>query len=320
MKPNKKLFQNKKILLVGDAILDVYIHGSTHGQGLGTTVPRVQETSIEVSYGGNGLVARNILELGGNVFFVSVIGNDYEARYYNSLKHPRLKKYFVVDGTRPTVIKRRIFADGVRILHLNRADHSDVNVTVEKKIINQVKTLIKKADAVVVMDPQHGLLTKNIIKELIHRSKKYEIPIYIDTQISHRDSNHHLYKGCHTMFLNEAEAKAVYAKFNILKAEESLRVIQKKLNLKNIVVKLGGQGSVSLFGHKFIKIEPFKIKAVDPCGAGDAFLAAFSLGDEDQPEESLKIANIWAALSTTIHGTMPPNKKDLIKILDITHR
>jgi sugar/nucleoside kinase (ribokinase family) len=55
---------------------------------------------------------------------------------------------------------------------------------------------------------------------------------------------------------------------------------------------------------------------VDPCGAGDAFLAAFSLGDRSQPEESLKIANIWGALSTTIHGTIPPQKAELLKILN----
>lgn len=315
MKSNKPLFINKSILLIGDAILDVYIHGVTAGQGLGTNVPRVEEVTTVVSFGGNGLIAKNILELGGKVFFVSVIGDDQEAGHYASLKHPRLEKYFVTDKTRPTIVKKRIFADGVRLLHLNRADHRNIDSNIEKKIIAHLKTLIKKVNVIVVMDPQHGLLTKNIIKELIQLSKKYGIPIHIDAQISHRGSNHHLYKGGHTMLLNENEAKAVYSKFNLLKAEESLRAIKRKLNIENIVVKLGERGSVALIKDVYIKTPAIKVKAVDSCGAGDAFLAAFSLADISNPEQALHLANAWAALSTTIRGTVPPRKKDLIRSL-----
>lgn len=315
MKINSQLLLDKSILLVGDAILDVYIHGVSAGLGLGTNVPRVQETNTVISYGGNGLVARNLLELGGKVFFVSVIGDDQEARYYDDLKHPHLEKYFVVDKTRPTIVKRRIFADGVRLLHLNRADHRDVDSQVERKVINCIRSLVKKVDVVVVMDPQHGLLTKNIVSELIGLGKKYSLPVHIDFQISHRNSNHILYKGGHTIFLNENEVKAVDPRFNILKAEESLKVIQKKLNIENIVVKLGPRGSVAIVNRIFIKTPGVKVKSVDPVGAGDAFLAAFSLADFSDPKKALYIANAWAALSTTIHGTIPPSKSDLVKIL-----
>ena len=118
------------------------------------------------------------------------------------------------------------------------------------------------------------------------------------------------------MFLNQTEAKAVYPKFNINRAEQSLEAIRKKLHVKNVVVKLGERGSVAIFNDQFITNQPHKVKAVDVCGAGDAFLAAFSLGDRNQPEESLKAANIWGALSAQIHGTIPPRKKDLAEILD----
>lgn len=91
----------------------------------------------------------------------------------------------------------------------------------------------------------------------------------------------------------------------------------KKMKLKNVVVKLGSRGSIAIFNGQYIVTRPHKVKAVDVCGAGDAFLGAFSLGDRNNPEESLKIANIWAALSTKIHGTMPPRKKDLIRSLGL---
>ena len=80
-------------------------------------------------------------------------------------------------------------------------------------------------------------------------------------------------------------------------------------------MKISEHGSIALFGKEYIKSPPYKVKTVDVCGAGDAFLAAFSLGDREYPKESLDIANIWGALSTTIHGTLPPKRKDLIKAI-----
>ncbi|MBX4200304.1 hypothetical protein KW790_02490 [Candidatus Parcubacteria bacterium] len=310
-----KSFKDKRILLVGDAILDVYIYGVAAGQGLGTSVPRIEEKKVETSFGGNGLIAKNLLELGGKVFFITVVGDDEDARYYDNLTHSRLKKYFIVDKTRPTIVKRRIFTGDVRTLHLNKVDHRDIDPSIERKVIKNIDSLINKVDAIVAMDPQHGLLTKKVINHLKKISKEKNIPLYIDTQISHRPSNHHFYKGAHTMFLNEGEAKAVYPKFNSLKAGGSLEAIKKKLDLKNVIVKLGDHGSIALINNKFIKTPAIHVEAVDPCGAGDAFMSAFSLGDLDFPEETLYIANAWAALSATIPGTTPPKMINLKKLL-----
>jgi len=310
-----KSFKDKKILLIGDAILDIYTYGNTIGLSLDAPVPEIEEGKSSIFFGGNGLVASHILELGGILTFITVLGNDEDAKHYDSWTHPKLKKTILTDPTRKTTVKRRWFNSGKKLLQANQVDNHYLNKNLEQKVLNHVKKEIKHADIVVVMDPQHGMLTKNLIKNLVSLSNKHKKPLYVDVQVFHRPSNHHLYKGADTMFLNQKEAKSVYPKFNEKNARESLEAIQKKLNLKNVVIKLGEKGAVALFGKELIQIGPFKVNAVDVCGAGDAFLAAFSLGYGNQPEESLKIANIWAALSTTIHGTMPPRKKDLIRSL-----
>ena len=58
------------------------------------------------------------------------------------------------------------------------------------------------------------------------------------------------------------------------------------------------------------------MNVVDTCGAGDAFLAALCLGGLARPELSLHIANRWAGLSTTVHGTVPPRLADLFETLE----
>lgn len=314
-----KTFNNKKILLIGDTILDVYIYVTIVGQALDAPVPEVQEVRSHISFGGNALIASHILELGGTLRFISVVGADHDAQQYDTLKHPRLTKFFLTDATRRTTVKRRWYAEGRKLLQVNNVDNHDIDARLEKKVLNLAKAHIREADLVVIMDPQHGFLTKTLIRDLVALAKKHRKPLYVDCQISHRKSNHRLYRGADCMFLNEKEALAVHPAFDFVAPEASLKLIRKKLQLKNIVVKFGAHGSVALFGNRFIRTSAPKVRTVDPCGAGDAFLAAVSLGDREQPEDMLRISNIWAALSTTIHGTIPPTKKDLITTLKNLH-
>lgn len=315
-----KSFKDKKVLLVGDAILDVYIYGNIIGLSPDAPAPEMEEKKSSVFFGGNGLAASHILELGGDLTFITVLGADEDAKYYDSWVHPKLNKIFLLDPTRKTTVKRRWYDKNIKLLQVNKVDNHYINSDLEKKILKLVESSIKGVDVVVIMDPQHGMLTKNLIKNIVSLSNKHEKPLYVDVQVFHRPSNHHLYRGVDTMFLNQKEVKTVYPKFNFKSPIESLKAIQKKLDIKNVVVKLGERGAVALFGKELIQIEPFKVKAVDVCGAGDAFLAAFSLGDRNQPKQSLEIANAWAALSTTIHGTIPPRKKDLFRTLRETQR
>ena len=310
-----KSFKDKRVLLVGDTILDIYIYGNIVGKALDAPVPEVEEGQVNIFFGGNGLVASHILELGGHLTFITVLGADEDAKYYDSLVHPKLKKIFLVDNTRRTTVKRRWYDGWKKLLQVNKVDNHDISVSLEKKLLGHIEREVKNVDVIVVMDPQHGLLKQTLIDNLLKISKKYEKPLYVDVQISHKKSNHHLYRGVDYMLLNEKEARTVYPKFDIKKPEQTLATIMKKLNLKNVIVKLGSRGTLAVVNGRYIKTRAYKVRAVDPCGAGDAFLAAFSLGDRSRPEESLKIANIWAALSTKIHGTIPPKKKDLIRAI-----
>jgi rfaE bifunctional protein kinase chain/domain len=309
-------FKGKKVLIIGDVILDAYIYSESIGDALYARIPEVEEKKTKVSFGGNGLIASNVLELGGMVYLVSVIGDDDKAKYYETWKHPMLKKLFVKDSTRKTTIKKRWFVNNKALLQANEVDNHDISPTIEKKVIKLIENVIKSVDAMVVMDPQHGVLTKSLIKKVVDLSRKYSKPLYVDSQVSHRPSNHFVYKGSDTFILNQKEAKAVYPKFSTTKLENSLSAIARILKAKNIIVKLGPKGSAALIKSKYIRTPTLKVNAVDVCGAGDAFMSAFCLAHINQPEKSLKIANVWATLSTTIHGTIPPKIKDLNKAIN----
>ncbi len=292
-------FSEKKILLIGDTILDIYSYGREVCESSDSDAVEVEEDEISVSFGGASLVASNILELGGQVIFFSVIGDDEAAKYYDNFNHPKLEKHFLVDRSSPTTVKKRFWVGDKKLFQANFVDNRYIEPAIEEKIIQEIEPFIKNIDVIVVSDAQHGLMTENLIASLVSLARAYQKLLYVDSQISHRPSNHHLYKGADCLFLNQKEADAVNVH---------------SLGVNNFIIKLGDKGSEAWFNNKRIRTEAYPVKTVDPCGAGDAFLAAFSLSDRDATEESLNVANTWAALSTTIHGTLPPKKQDLVKI------
>ncbi|OGZ20016.1 MAG: hypothetical protein A2654_02260 [Candidatus Nealsonbacteria bacterium RIFCSPHIGHO2_01_FULL_43_31] len=305
-----KSFQDKKVLLVGDTILDAYIYGRKVGKDLDCpSVPQVKEIDVFRTFGGASLVAANMLELGAHVFFVSVVGADKNAEHYNAFSHPKLRKFLVIDERRKTTTKSRIFVNGKKMLWLNQVTDGEIESEIEKKVFSAVKLLAKKVDIMVVADNQHGLLTENLIKQLIRLSHKTGKPLYVDSQIGYKPGKHLLYRGADCLFLNRREAQFVDRNIDIKK-------IKDKLGVSNVIIKLGAKGAAALFNGELVESVPYRVRVVDPCGAGDAFLSAFSLGDRQSPKESLNIANIWAALSVTIQGTEPPKKQDLINVIN----
>lgn len=311
-----KSFDQKRVLLIGDTILDVYVYGKAVCLNFDAPTPEAEEIQVGEFFGGVSLVAKNILELGGSIFFVSVVGDDADAKKYDIFTHPKLEKIFLVDKARKTTVKRRFWVDGYKLVQMNQVTNDDINEILEKEIIKKIEPLIGQIDVIVVSDNQHGLLTKNLISQLINLAKKYQKPLYVDCQVRHRSSHHHFYQGADCLFLDQEEVEAASPSFDTTKPEALLKETKKKLVVSNLVVKLGSRGSIALFGDKYIQSPSYKVEAVDTCGAGDAFLAAFSLGDRDSPEESLAIANAWAALSTTLKGTAIPKKQDLINIIN----
>lgn len=309
-----KSFGQKKILLIGDTILDVYSYSQAVCKALDAPTIEAEQNDVSISFGGASLVANNILELGGSLIYFTVVGDDKNAKYYDSFNYPKLDKHFLVDKNRRTTVKRKFWVDGYKLLQINEVDNQDINLNLEKKIIKLIEPFVSDVDLIIIFDAQHGLLIKNLINYLIKLSKKYNKPLYVDSQVSHKSSNHHLYKGADCVFLNQTEAMAVNSSLSINKPKSLLNSLKQELGISNVIVKIGAKGSLALFNNKYIKTPSHRVKTVDACGAGDAFLAAFSLGNTKLITETLDISNIWAAQSTTIYGTKIAKKQDLINI------
>src|SRR3990167_5888935 len=120
-------FSEKKILVLGDGIVDEYIYGSHIGSSLDSpNTKKLEHKKTEIFMGGAGNVSENLLALGANITFVTVLGND------SSIV---LQPYYLLEEGRKTIVKSRICEEGNKLLELEYLDCRDISKDTEKKII-----------------------------------------------------------------------------------------------------------------------------------------------------------------------------------------
>ena len=294
--------------MIGDLILDAYHHGHYMGQSVdNAATPVALERLVNYTWGGAGLVVRNILALGTPVTFISMVGKDSAATHAHSFTHEGLSKKFLVIPHRRTTVKERFWIDDKKLLEWQHFDNRLLAPDLQKKLFTLIEREIARASKVMIADYRHGLLSPALSRKIIRLCAVNKVPLYIDSQVAYNEGNHAWYRGAYLVCLNEDEARSVYAEFDPEDLGSSLAEIQRLLKTKHVVVKLGGLGSVALFEQTFLKVPAHPVTPLDASGAGDAFLAAVAIGSALPTHDDLARANIWAAHSVTMIGTeIPP--------------
>ncbi|HTL69026.1 MAG TPA: PfkB family carbohydrate kinase [Lacunisphaera sp.] len=305
----------KRVLLIGETILDVYVYGHAIGKSAETPTLVAKELETKQSLGGACLVARNLLELGSAVDFITLVGDDAEANVLNEYAHPKLNKILIIDPLRRTTCKKRYWVDGYKLLQFDTLDNKALSEDLQRQTATVIERALLHADVVVVSDYRHGFLARSLIDSIVRLCSEQRKPLFVDSQVSQTQANHTDYRGADVFCLNLKEAQCIDPGFRPERSASAFATLMEKLDTRCVVVKLGADGCLASLRGAIIESPALKISAVDPCGAGDAFLAALCLGDLAQPEETLRLANIWAGLSTLVHGAQPASRPELLKLL-----
>jgi D-beta-D-heptose 7-phosphate kinase/D-beta-D-heptose 1-phosphate adenosyltransferase len=309
-------FHKTRVLLVGDTIVDLYTYGVALGLSVETPTIVARRTSDRRTLGGAALVCRNLLELGAQVDFITAVGADDEARHVAGFAAPRLNLIAVSDPGRPTTVKQRFWVDGYKLLQLEVGDDAPVGEPVAAAAMAAFQRHLGDADAVVISDYRHGLITPAMAAALVAAAAAAGKPAYVDSQVAQNPSNHLDYGPGAIICLNLKEARCVDPAFEPSDQPAAFAGLQARLQARLLIVKLGEQGSMLFDGERVVRAPARPVAAADTTGAGDAFLAALALTGLDDPLAALTLANAWAALSIQIHGTIPPALDDLVTMLE----
>jgi len=270
--------KKKKIVVIGDLMLDHYLWGQVERISPEAPVPIVDIKKQEFRLGGASNVVNNLISLGANPFVIGLIGKDTNADYLVHIlqQHQVKTSYLVVDDSRPTTVKSRIFASSQQVIRYDIEEKKDISLEIEKKILEQLLIIIPQADAVLLEDYNKGLLTEKIILKAIELANQFKIPITVDPKYK----NFFTYQNCTVFKPNFVELQKNMG-IDINNDQELLtaaKELYQRVKPLYLIITLGDRGLIVLDNHQEItRIPTFAQEVFDVSGAGDTVISALTL-------------------------------------------
>lgn len=297
-------FKNKNILVVGDLILDHYIWGKVTRISPEAPVPVVEVTRESFMVGGAANVAHNIMSMGGKAAVIGIAGKDRAGEVLVSmLEQEGVNCGGIFESGRPTTIKTRVIANNQQVVRFDREDNRYVDGRILRHIFDYIDSTYTVFDAVVISDYKKGMVSQELVRRIIKKSKQSGTFIAVDPKVGHFD----FYKGVSLITPNVMEAASGTG--IDIKDEATLqkagRRLMKDLRCKAVLITRGEQG-MSLFKEDgVIHIPTVARKVYDVTGAGDTVIAAFTIAraSGSSMEDAAIIANHAAGVVVGEVGT-----------------
>lgn len=284
---------HRKVLVVGDLMLDRFIIGTVTRISPEAPVPVVKFESEHSRLGGAANVAHNIAALGARVALVGIVGADATAaRLRGLLETSGLPSDGLVeDPSRPTVEKVRIVAGrNQQVARIDYEDDRDVCGAPEEALVDAVGRLGSDADVLLVSDYLKGAITKAVMSRMVALKQK-GVPLLVDPKIPHLDryggatlvtpNTHEAEVATHRVIRTDADAQAAARDFRARAACESVLITR-------------GEHGMWLSSDEIEGAVPATAREVaDVTGAGDTVVAtlALAIAAGGSPAEAAVLAN-----------------------------
>lgn len=297
--------KRKKILVIGDVMLDTYYNGDIKRISPEAPVPVFRKNSERSVLGGAANVAANLVAAGQNVSMMAMVGNDENANKLRTLfQESGVNTDLIISLNRRTTEKTRFLANNnQQVMRLDVEDTEALGEEDCKKMLLELSTNIDNFDLILLSDYLKGLLTYDFTQGILQLAKSKGIPAIIDV----KDTKVDKYKDAYLIKPNLKELRdltgmSAVSDDEIVEASEYLR---KKCNCKYILTTCGARGMVLVGDEAPFFIESVGQEVFDVTGAGDttiAYLAACMANDISM-KDSVTIANYAAGIQVSKVGT-----------------
>ena len=302
-------FKEKRILVIGDLMLDKYIYGEVTRISPEAPVPVIKVKREEYVCGGAANVAVNLANLGITVNIIGVLGyDDHMHKIKSFLRDSGINvENLVFDPYKPTITKTRVVDKNQHMIRIDREEQ--FNGSTCENSINELKILThnKELDLILLSDYDKGTLDKEFCKYIFKYAKQTNTPVVVDP----KGNDWTKYKGALTITPN---IKEICSYLNIPEnLDDPKDIIDgcvkliKKLNLQYIVITLGENGIWFITKDITHFISTIKKDAIDVSGAGDTVISTFSaaISSDMSVKDSLTLGNIAAGIVIKKMGTTP---------------
>lgn len=324
MKIDLSSFDNCRILVIGDLMIDEYLWGKA--ERISPEAP-VQVVSVVRDYstlGGAGNVVNNLVTLGATVSVASVIGAGESAD--GKLLFKLFKDLDVdtsglfQDPNRSTTKKARVLAGHQHVLRIDRETKQEISQDHVAMLVQFVKERIHSFNVVLLSDYGKGLFTETLLQQVIDTAKQNNKTVVVDP----KGLNFKKYAGATAITPNKREA-SLAAGIEIVDDVSLIEAGRKLLHdipVQNVLMTCGKEGMVLFEEGK----EPYRIatearQVFDVSGAGDTVLAVLGLGlasglPEADFRQAATLANVAAGIVVGKVGTATVSREELKKALE----
>lgn len=308
-------YKTKKILVLGDLILDEFLWGKVSRISPEAPVPVVWVERESFMPGGAANVANNVSSLGAKSCLVGVVGSDERAGILKGeLEHRGIEVSGVMtDASRPTTLKTRVIAHHQQVVRIDKESIDHIKDSLINKIINYIKKSIDDIDAIIIEDYGKGLITPKILKPVMSIAKSHKKIISVDPKEEHFS----YYRGVTVITPNHDEAsKAVGFKItDKTSLKRAGEILLKRYKIKLVVITLGEEGMIIFEeGKPPRKIPTVAQEVFDVSGAGDTVISSLTLSlvSGASPMQAAHIANCAAGIVVGKVGISVVNEDELI--------
>lgn len=281
-------FAGRRLLVLGDLMLDHYLWGRSERISPEAPVPVVEIERETSSLGGAGNVAANLRALGAEPVLVGVVGQDARAQQlFDAFAARGVETRAIVrDAARPTTIKTRVIAHSQQVVRADWESRADLAGEALEQVLDALARELPRCEALIISDYGKGVITSATLEQAIGLAKRQGIPIAVDPKESHIDS----YRGVSIVTPNQHEAG--YVMGQRVTDEASLMAVgwglQKRLDLECALVTRGADG-MSLFekSGRYTHLPTVAREVFDVTGAGDTVVSVVALAlaaGADYPE------------------------------------
>ncbi len=318
-------FKTKKIIVLGDVMLDAYIIGNVTRISPEAPVPIVNFDKSEQRLGGAANVALNLSALEAKAIVCSVIGNDQDGEnLINLLKENAISADGIVRSqNRKTTVKTRVLGNNQQLLRIDSEQTNDISTEEEHELLEKIEKLIEQGiDALIFEDYNKGTLSANLIAKVIELCVKNNIPTTVDP----KKTNFFAYNGVTLFKPNLKELKeGLNVNFSMIdKAafENAVDELRLKLNHKITFITLSEHG-VFIKNEIRKKLVPAHVRTIaDVSGAGDTVisLATLCLCSDLEIEDIAEISNLAGGLVCEKTGVVSIDKNELLQELQFIYK
>jgi len=316
-------FKNKKILVLGDVILDKFSWGKV--RVINPEQPTainldIDETKDTYTLGGASNVANNIVSLNANCKLYGSIGNDDEGEKLKELCREKGIIFMGFHKRKKTNTKWRTMAHGQQTQRMNFGEGEFKTAPeIQDELIKDIQNEIEKCDFIILSDYDKGFFDESLSQKVINLANHHKIPTHVDL----KPENIAYFKNCTIISPNEVEAEKITGikYFNNLDTLLNMsKTLAKIASPKYVVITCGENG---VFGYdvekeKYLMIKTNAKEIYDVAGAGDTFAAAFSLGMASKLGlfDSVRFANYASGLVVEKIGVETTNIEEIKKRIE----